>query len=78
MERQMFPSFCRHVFAHTIKIIERTRGLSIRKAVFEACQARLRSILVTTLPTILGLVPLALFGGAIWFPMAWAIMGGLG
>lgn len=57
--------------------LERTRGLGVREAIFEACLARLRPILITTLTTILGLVPLALFGGAMWYPMAWAIMGGL-
>jgi multidrug efflux pump subunit AcrB len=37
----------------------------------------MRPILMTTLTTILGLIPMALFGGAMWFPMAVCIMGGL-
>jgi len=57
--------------------IERTGGLGVRDAIIEACIARMRPILMTALTTILGLIPLALFGGAMWFPMAVVIMGGL-
>jgi len=57
--------------------IERGNGLNIREAIVEACLARMRPILMTTLTTILGLIPMALFGGAMWFPMAVVIMGGL-
>lgn len=57
--------------------IERDNGKSIDNAIIEACLARMRPILMTTLTTILGLIPMALFGGAMWFPMAVVIMGGL-
>lgn len=57
--------------------IERDAGASVREAIIEACLARMRPILMTTLTTILGLIPMALFGGAMWFPMAVVIMGGL-
>jgi multidrug efflux pump subunit AcrB len=33
--------------------------------------------MMTAMTTILGLIPLALFGGDMWFPMAVVIMGGL-
>ncbi len=39
---------------------QRERGLSIRAAVLEACSLRLRPILMTTLSTILGMLPIAL------------------
>ncbi len=57
--------------------IGRSEGRGVRDAIIEACLARLRPILMTALTTILGLIPMALFGGAMWFPMAVVIMGGL-
>ncbi|KAG1649541.1 Multidrug resistance protein MdtC [Nymphon striatum] len=57
--------------------IERDNGKTIQASIIDACLARMRPILMTTLTTILGLVPMALFGGAMWFPMAVVIMGGL-
>ena len=57
--------------------IGRGDGMNVRDAIIDACLARMRPILMTTLTTILGLVPMALFGGAMWFPMAVVIMGGL-
>jgi multidrug efflux pump subunit AcrB len=57
--------------------IERDGGKDIRTSIIDACIARMRPILMTTLTTILGLIPMAVFGGAMWFPMAVVIMGGL-
>lgn len=57
--------------------IERNDGKEIPEAIVQACLVRLRPILMTTLTTILGLMPMALFGGAMWYPMAVAIIGGL-
>lgn len=56
---------------------EREEGKGIAEAIIDASLARMRPILMTTLTTILGLIPLALFGGAMWYPMAVTIMGGL-
>lgn len=47
------------------------------RAVTEACRQRFRPILLTTLTTTLGLIPLYLGGGSMWEPMAVAIMVGL-
>ena len=57
--------------------IERNLGKNIDTALIDACLARARPILMTTLTTILGLIPMALYGGNMWFPMAVVIMGGL-
>jgi HAE1 family hydrophobic/amphiphilic exporter-1 len=42
----------------------RTRGLSVREALLDAGTVRLRPILMTSLTTIIGLVPMAFAGGA--------------
>jgi multidrug efflux pump subunit AcrB len=58
----------------------RERGMSIKNAVVEAGKSRLRPVLMTTLTTILGMLPLALGvgeGSEIWQPMGIAIIGGL-
>ena len=48
------------------------------RAVIEASQRRLRPILLTTVTTIGGLLPLWLGGGPMWEPMAISIIFGLG
>ncbi|MEM8840828.1 MAG: efflux RND transporter permease subunit [Pseudomonadota bacterium] len=57
--------------------IEEAAGRLPRDAVIYACLARLRPILMTTLTTVLGLVPLILFGGALFYGMASIIAFGL-
>jgi multidrug efflux pump subunit AcrB len=52
-------------------------GTAPPRAVVEAAQKRLRPILLTTVTTIGGLVPLYLSGGPMWQSMAIAIMFGL-
>ncbi|MFT7087428.1 MAG: multidrug efflux pump subunit AcrB [Rickettsiales bacterium] len=56
---------------------ERKLDDCIESAVVNACLARVRPIIMTTLTTILGLIPLALFGGELWYPMSIVIMSGL-
>jgi CzcA family heavy metal efflux pump len=59
---------------------ERARGVPAREAVFDAAKVRLRPILMTTLCTLFGLVPLALGLGAgaeLQRPLALAVIGGL-
>ncbi len=57
---------------------ERKRGLAVDGAITAASLARARPIIMTTITTIFGLLPLALFGGEFWFGMAIVIMCGLG
>jgi HAE1 family hydrophobic/amphiphilic exporter-1 len=56
------------------------RGTPVRQACIEAGEARLRPVLMTTLTTILGLVPLAFFPGnssAFIQPIGLTVIGGL-
>jgi multidrug efflux pump len=59
---------------------ERTRGLSAVEAVHEACLARFRPILMTTMAAILGAVPLLIAAGPgaeLRRPLGMTIIGGL-
>lgn len=57
--------------------IEEAAGRERLDAVITACLARLRPILMATLTTVLGLIPLILFGGALFYGMASVIAFGL-
>ena len=60
--------------------LNRERGMSIRRSVINGGESRLRPVIMTTLTTILGMVPMALNygeGSEMWRPMAWAVIGGL-
>ena len=60
------------------RIAERTdQGATVADAIAEAAELRLRPIVMTKLTCIVGLVPLYLSGGALWRPMAAAMIGGL-
>ncbi|EJL88341.1 cation/multidrug efflux pump [Herbaspirillum sp. CF444] len=59
---------------------ERTRGLSPREAIFEACSLRFRPIMMTTMAALLGAIPLALGtgdGAELRQPLGISIVGGL-
>jgi multidrug efflux pump subunit AcrB len=56
---------------------EREQGRTHLEAVSIAAQVRLRPIVMTKLTCILGLLPLFLFGGDLWKPLAAAMIGGL-
>jgi hydrophobic/amphiphilic exporter-1 (mainly G- bacteria), HAE1 family len=61
-------------------ILHRERGMDLQEAVIAACKVRLRPILMTSLATLLGLIPLALgleAGSEQYAPLARAIIGGL-
>ncbi|WP_108883422.1 efflux RND transporter permease subunit [Anderseniella sp. Alg231-50] len=51
--------------------------LSLKEAVVEASTKRVTPILLTSLTTILGLMPMAINGGALFEPMATLMIGGL-
>ncbi|MCB9675289.1 MAG: efflux RND transporter permease subunit [Alphaproteobacteria bacterium] len=55
----------------------RSEGASVPDAVSDAIQLRLRPILLTTLTTVAGMVPLAVSDSALWPPLAWAMISGL-
>ena len=71
--------------SNSILIVEFTRhlrseGMGVREAVAMACRVRLRPVLMTSLATIIGLLPMALKLGAgseAYAPLARAILGGL-
>ena len=52
-------------------------GESVMAAAKQAGEVRFVPIVLTTLTTILGLLPLTLAGGSLWAPMGWTIIGGL-
>ena len=52
-------------------------GQSVTDAILLAARTRFRPIVLTTLTTIGGLLPLTLSGSTMWAPMGWAIIGGL-
>jgi HAE1 family hydrophobic/amphiphilic exporter-1 len=63
-----------------VNMLRRTRGMPLREAVEEGGRRRLRPILMTTLTTILALIPLAIGlgeGGELQAPMARVVVGGL-
>ncbi len=60
--------------------LNRERGMSIRRAVINGGHSRLRPVLMTSLTTILGMVPMAIgtgVGSEMWRPMGTAVIGGL-
>ena len=65
------------VLIDRIKIEIDDNGLDPPRAVIEAAQRRLRPILLTTMTTVGGLIPLWLGGGPMYEPMAIAIIFGL-
>lgn len=73
------------VVSNSILIVDfsnvlRTEGHSLREAVVKACRIRLRPILMTSLATVVGLVPMAFkleTGSEAYAPLARAIIGGL-
>ena len=56
---------------------DREAGMPLAAAIAHAGEMRLRPIVMTKLVCIAGLIPLFLFGGDLWRPMAAAMMGGL-
>ena len=65
------------VLLDRIKIEIDENGLEPARAVIESAQKRLRPIILTTVTTVGGLLPLWLGGGPMWEPLAIAIIFGL-
>ena len=73
------------VVSNSILIVEfsnvlHERGLSLMEATVQSCKVRLRPILMTSLATLLGMIPMALgleAGSEQYAPLARAIIGGL-
>jgi multidrug efflux pump subunit AcrB len=73
------------VVSNSILIVEfthrlRAEGKPLRQAVALACRVRLRPVLMTSLATLIGLIPMALklgIGSEAYAPLARAIIGGL-
>ncbi len=55
----------------------RQTGIPKKEALIQAGETRFIPIILTTLTTIGGLLPLTLQGGSLWAPMGWTIIGGL-
>ncbi len=74
------------VVSNSILIVEfaghlHQEGLPVAKAIVQSCRIRLRPILMTSLATLLGMIPMALgmeAGSEQYAPLARAIIGGLG
>ncbi len=56
---------------------EQAKGLAIKKACIKASQKRLRPILLSTITTVIGLIPLAISNSELFKPLAIALMFGL-
>jgi multidrug efflux pump len=65
------------VLIDRINIEIHNNGLEPARAIIVSAQHRLRPILLTTITTVGGLLPLYTGGGSMWEPMAMAIMSGL-
>ena len=73
------------VVSNSILILEfiqrlRADGMAVGQAVREACRVRMRPVLITSLATLVGLLPMALklgTGSEAYAPLALAIIGGL-
>ncbi|QXP87624.1 efflux RND transporter permease subunit [Methylococcus capsulatus] len=76
---------CGMVVSNSILIVEfthqlRAGGMTVVDAVSQACRTRLRPVLMTSLATIIGLIPMALklgTGSEAYAPLARVIIGGL-
>ncbi len=55
----------------------RARGMALREAIEQAGEVRFLPVLLTSVTAIGGLLPLALFGGSLYGPLAIVLIGGL-
>ena len=55
----------------------REQGKTVNEAIQQAAETRFTPILLTTLTTISGLLPLTLTNSGLWSPLGWTIIGGM-
>jgi multidrug efflux pump subunit AcrB len=55
----------------------RERGMRMYEALLEAGRKRFRPVVLTSVTTIVGLTPMAIFGDSLWSPLACAVIFGL-
>ncbi|MEO1654012.1 MAG: efflux RND transporter permease subunit, partial [Bacteroidota bacterium] len=60
---------------YTNQLLE--RGIGIKESIIQACETRFTPIILTTLTTIFGLLPLTLTNSGLWSPLGWTIIGGM-
>ena len=52
-------------------------GIEVKEAIIKACETRFTPIILTTMTTIFGLLPLTLTQSGLWTPLGWTIIGGM-
>ncbi len=57
--------------------LQRQRGRGINEALLEAGRIRFRPVILTSITTMAGMTPLAIWGGSLWSPLASAMIFGL-
>jgi multidrug efflux pump subunit AcrB len=57
--------------------LQRQQGKGINEALLEAGRIRFRPVILTSITTIAGMTPLAIWGGSLWSPLASAVIFGL-
>ena len=60
---------------YTNQLLE--KGKPLAEAIRESCETRFTPIVLTTLTTIFGLLPLTLTNSNLWSPLGWTIIGGM-
>ncbi len=57
--------------------LQRVRGERKYASLLQAGERRFRPVVLTSVTTIAGMTPLAIWGGGLWSPLAWALIFGL-
>ncbi len=75
-------SLCGIVVNNAIVLVDfinnrRRQGYGLTESLVDGCEKRLCPVLLTTITTTGGLLPLTLSGGSLWGPLGWALIGGL-
>ncbi len=55
----------------------RSRGMAMDRAIQQGAERRFTPIILTTITTILGLIPLTASATSLWSPLGWTIIGGM-